>query len=147
MVAFVPSGHSKLKFFFNVSTPVGAGAKGSSRIDILLVQFCFVLLHHRGGAAGDAYRKVKQSGVCDDDLIAAIRAYQADKANMLVVDGLVSRARGTHFGPGPGPSLWTIVRMGGTLSIHTRPVWPRLDQHPKCSSELGQAVREALGAA
>jgi hypothetical protein len=32
------------------------------------------------------------------------------------------------------------------LRSHSFPIWPRLDQHPKCNGELGQAVREALGA-
>ena len=46
MVQFVPFGPAsqlKQKFFFNVSTPVGVGAKGSSRADILLVQYYFLL--------------------------------------------------------------------------------------------------------
>jgi hypothetical protein len=49
MVQFVPTGDLTHKFFFNVSTPVGAGAKGSSGADILLVQFYFVL-HRRSTA-------------------------------------------------------------------------------------------------
>lgn len=146
MVQFVPTGDPKQKFFFNVSTPVGAGAKGSSRADILLVQFYFVLKHGNGVKDGELYRKITLTGVCDDNLIAAIRAYQASHADRLVQDGLVSRAQGARFSAGSGWRLWTIVGMNIGLSAHCRPMWPRLDQHPKCGGELGQAVREALGA-
>jgi hypothetical protein len=146
MVQFVPCEHLKFKLFFNVSTPVGAGAKGSRRADILLVQFYFVLHHHADGPTGEAYRKVKLTGVCDGDLIAAIRAFQASHSDKLVVDGLVSRARGTHFGSDQGTNVWTIVRMGGGFWAYCLPLWPRIDRHPQCSGELGQAIREALGA-
>ena len=77
MVEFVPTGDLKQKFFFNVSTPVGAGARGSSRADILLVQYYFVLRQGPRSEDPESYQKVKLTGVCDDNLIAAIRAYQA----------------------------------------------------------------------
>lgn len=146
MVEFVPTGDLKQKFFFNVSTPVGAGAKGSSRADILLVQYYFVL--RRGSPAGDpeAYQKVKLTGVCDDALIAAIRAYQASHADRLVQDGLVSRAQGARFSAGAGWRYWSIIGMNFTFWIYLRSLWPRIDRFPKCNGELGQVIRDALGA-
>jgi hypothetical protein len=154
MVQFVPTADMRQKFFFNVSTPVGAGAKGSSRADILLVQFYFVLKQvgtldrplSMSRQDAELYRKVKLTGICDEDLIAAIRAYQASHADRVVQDGLVSRAQGTRFSAGPGWRVWTIVGMNFGLWTSCRPVWPRLDQHPKCDGQLGQAIREALGA-
>jgi hypothetical protein len=145
MVQFVPTGDLKQKFFFNVSSPVGDGAKGSSRVDILLVQFYFVL--KRDISNDGAYRKIALTGVCDDNLVAGIRAFQASHADRLVQDGLVSRAQGTRFSAGSGWRLWTIVGLNFGLWTHCRPMWPRLDQHPKCNAELGGAVRDALGAA
>ncbi|HUL09835.1 MAG TPA: hypothetical protein VLV76_26120 [Candidatus Acidoferrum sp.] len=145
MVEFVPTGDRKQKFIFNVSTPVGAGAKGSSRADILLVQFYFVL-HSNGVANADLYRKVSLTGVCDEALIAAIRAYQKFNAGQLVQDGLVSRAQGMRFNSGPGRPYWTIVGMNFGFLSYCSAVWPRLDQHPKCVGELGQVIREAVGA-
>jgi hypothetical protein len=146
VVQFVPTGDLKQKFFFNVSTPVGAGAKGSGRADILLVQFYFVLKQNTGGKDADLYRKISLTGVCDENLIAAIRAFQESHADRLVPDGLVSRAQGTRFGAGPGWRLWTIVGMNFGLLAQCSPVWPRLDQHPSCNAELGRAIREAVGA-
>jgi len=147
MAEFVPTGDLKQKFFFNVSTPVGAGAKGSSRADILLVQFYFVLKHDIDGKDSELYRKITLTGVCDENLIAAIRAFQASHADRLVQDSLVSRAQGTRFSAGPGWRFWTIVGMNFSLLAYGCPVWPRLDQHPKCrSGELGQAIRKAVGA-
>lgn len=146
MVQFVPTGDLKQKFFFNVSTPVGAGAMGSRRADIMLVQFYFVLKHNVRGKDAELYRKVKLTGICDENLIAAIRAYQASHADRLVQDGLVSRAQGSRFSAGSGWRRWTIVGMNFGFWTHCNPVWPRLDQHPYCSVELGQVVREALGA-
>jgi len=144
MVQFVPTGDLKQKFFFNISTPVGAGAKSSRRADILLVQFYFVLKHDI--RSDEAYRKIALTGVCDENLIAAIRAFQASHDDRLVQDGLVSRAQGTRFSAGSGWRLWTIVGLNFGLWTHCRPVWPRLDQHPRCNAELGGAIRDALGA-
>jgi hypothetical protein len=146
MVQFVSTGDLKQKFFFNVSTPVGAGAKASSRADILLVQFYFVLTQKNGGRGGQSHPSISLTGVCDANLIAAIRAFQGSHADRLVQDGLVSRALGTRFSAGPGWRLWTIVGLNFGLWAHCRPVWPRLDQHPSCNAELGGAIREALGA-
>lgn len=146
MVQFVPTGETKQKFFFNVSTPVGAGARGSNRADVLLVQFYFVLKHGVTMPGSDLYRKVKLSGICDDNLIAAIRFYQGSHADRVVQDGLVSRAQGTRFSAGSGWRMWTIVGMNFGFWTHCNPLWPRLDQHPACSSELGSVIRGALGA-
>jgi hypothetical protein len=147
MVEFVPTGDLKQKFFFNVSTPVGAGAKGSSRADILLVQYYFVLRQGWPAQDPEAYRKVRLTGVCDDDLIAAIRAYQASHADRLVQDGLVSRAQGARFSAGPGWRYWSIIGMNFTFWTYLRPLWPRIDRSPKCNGELGQVIRDLLGAA
>ena len=146
MVQFVSTGDPKQKFFFNVSTPVGAGAKGSGRADILLVQFYFVLSRESGAKGGDSYARIGLTGVCDENLIAAIRAFQGSHADRLVQDGLVSRAQGARFGGGPGWRYWTIVGMNFGLLARCSPVWPRLDKHPSCNGELGHAIREAVGA-
>jgi hypothetical protein len=145
MVEFVPTGDPKQKFIFNVSTPVGAGAKGSSRADILLVQFHFAILHPRDLEDAKLYRKISLTGVCDENLIAAIRALQRSHADRLVQDGLVSRAQGVRFSAGPAWRYWTIVGMNFAF-LGLCSLWPRLDQDPKCSQELGRAIREALGA-
>jgi hypothetical protein len=92
MVQFVPTGDLKHKFFFNVSTPVGAGAKGSNSADILLVQFYFMVRQPRDRKDAELYRRISLTGVCDENLIAAIRAFQRSHADRLTQDGLVSRA-------------------------------------------------------
>src|SRR5262245_4970266 len=130
MVDFVSAGNLRQKFFFNVNTPVGAGAKGSSPADILLVQFHFVLK----GQDAEAYKKIRLTGVCDDDLVAAIRAFQASHPDRLVQDGLVSRAHGKGFGAGSDWRLWTIVGINIGLWAVCQTLWPRIDKHPKCSS-------------
>ena len=140
MVDFVPAGSLRQKFFFNVSTPVGAGARGSRPADILLVQFYFVLKSQEA----ELYRKIRLTGACDDDLVAAIRAFQASHPDRLLQDGLVSRAQGAGFGAG---SVWTIVGMNFGMWAVCQTIWPRIDKHPKCSSgDLRQAIQQALGA-
>jgi hypothetical protein len=90
------------------------------------------------------YRRISLTGVCDENLIAAIRAFQRTHADRLAQDGLVSRAQGLRFSAGPAWHYWTIVGMNfgfsGLCSL-----WSRLDQHPGCSQELGRVIREALG--
>jgi len=146
VVQFVPTSDLKQKFFFNVSTPVGAGAKGSNRADILLVQFFFVLRQDFVDGNRDLYRKISMTGICDEDLIAAIRAYQASHADRLTQDGLVSRAQGARISGGPAWRTWTIVGMNFGFWAQCYSLWPRLDKHPKCNAELGRIVRETLGA-
>ena len=144
MVEFVPTGDPKQKFIFNVSTPVGAGARGSSRADILLVQFYFAIMSPRDLEDAKLYRKIKLTGVCDENLIAAIRAFQRSHPDRLAQDGLVSRAHGARFSAGATWRYWTIVGMNfaylGLCSL-----WPRLDQDSRCSQELGRIIRDALG--
>jgi hypothetical protein len=143
MVQFVPAGSLRQKFIFNVSTPVGVGARGSSRDDILLVQFYFLLKDKDS----DLYRKIKLTGICDEDLIAAIRTFQASRPDKLVQDGLVSRAQGKGFGAGSEWRVWTIVGMNFGFWTQCLTLWPRIDRHPKCNSgELRQAICQALGA-
>src|SRR6185312_4689246 len=128
MVEFVPTGDPKQKFIFNVSTPVGAGAKGSSRADILLVQFHFAILLPRDIEDAKLYRKISLTGVCDENLIAAIRAFQRSHADRLVQDGLAGMALLDHrwhefrlFG-----ALQSMAAAGPRPEVQSR-AWPR---HP-----------------
>src|SRR4029434_555581 len=104
------------------------------RADILLVQFYFVIRHPRDLEEAKLYRKISLTGVCDENLIAAIRAFQRSHADRLVQDGLVSRAQGTGFNAGAAWRYWTIVGMNFAFSGLCS-LWPRLDKDPRCSPE------------
>jgi len=142
MVHLVAAPGMKCKLFFNIDSPVGAGALRSAPADVMLVQFYFVLKQRSADDETDIYKSIRQTGVCDDNLIKAIRAYQGTHPDKLVQDGLVSRARGTHFDGG----VWTIVGLNTGIWAYSRRMWPRIDNHPNCNQELGRAIREALGA-
>jgi hypothetical protein len=49
-----------------------------------------------------------------------------------------------RFSAGPAWHYWTIVGMNFDISALCA-LWPRLDQHPLCSKELGRTIRDALG--
>jgi hypothetical protein len=142
MVHLVAARNIRSKLFFNIDTPVGLGARGSARDDVLLVQFYFVLKQGAADKETEIYKSIRQTGVCDENLIEAIRTYQGTVPEKLVQDGLVSRAQGTHFDGG----VWTIVGMNFGICVYCLPMWPRIDMHPKCDRELGRAIRDAVGA-
>jgi hypothetical protein len=142
MVHLVAAPSMKFKLFFNIDTPVGAGAIRSAPADVMLVQFYFVLKQGTAGGETEIYKSISQTGVCDDNLIKAIRAYQGTRPDRFVQDGLVSRAHGIHFDGG----VWTICGLSAGIWAYCERFWPRIDNHPKCDPQLGRAIKEALGA-
>lgn len=136
----------QIPMYLNVDTKVQKGAAASVE-DVLLVQF---LLRKIGDSAlpmdtdkKEAMRNVDPTGVCDDDTVNGITAFQRTIQQKLpgtIVDGKVSSAHGYSYGRG----VYTIVHLQVTLRRLFPKVWPRLQDFPDCPPVLKKRIAEVL---
>ena len=136
----------QLPVFFNVESRVEKGVAASTE-DVLLVQF---LLRKIGDSAlamdtdkKEAMRNVDPTGVCDDDTVNGITAFQRtiqQKFPGTIVDGKVSPARGYSYGRG----VFTIVHMQVTIRRLFPKVWPRLHDFKDCPPILQARIPVVL---
>lgn len=149
--AALSKGFTGMSFYFNLTTPVGKGYPNARVDDVSLVQFLFVV-----AAAGSkppppevakAWSQVKVTGRTDSATLAAIGAWQGFRRRQfgarLETDGIVSVAR-TASGFYAPETSYDIVHLNFVAVANTAPIWPRLDKDPRCTAELGAAVRLAL---
>ncbi len=145
VVAPRPS-NPQIPMFINIDSTVGKGMAASVE-DILLVQF---LLRKVGDSAlamdtdkKEAMRNVAPTGVCDDETVIGIKAFQESIQQKLpssAVDKKVSSAHGYSYGRG----VYTIVHLQVTVRRLFPKVWPRLQDFADCPPLLKKRVAEVL---
>lgn len=149
--AALSKGFSGMSFYFNLTKPVGKGYPNALVDDVSLVQFFFVV-----ASAGPkppppevakAWSQVKVTGRTDAATLAAISAWQGFRRRQfgarLETDGIVSVAL-TSSGFYAPETSYDIVHLNFVAVANTAPIWPRLDKDPRCTADLGAAVRLAL---
>src|SRR4029078_11402436 len=133
VVAPRPS-NPQIPMFINVDSRVEF--RGTAKVeDVLLVQF---LLRKIGDSVlpmdtdkKEAMRNVDPNGVCDEDTVNGIRAFQRtieQKLPETIVDGSVSSAHGYSYGRG----VYTMVHLQVTIRRLFPKVWPRLQDFKDC---------------
>ena len=147
-------GYGGLPFYFNLTTPVGKGYPNANADDVAFVQFCFVI-GNAGGAQlppasaelRKAWSPVKVTGQTDDATLAAISALQAYRRQRfgprIETDGIISvvPTASAYYSP---DSAYDLLVLNLTALLGTASIWPRIDKDPRCTADLGRAVRAAL---
>lgn len=149
--AALSKGFEGMSFFFNLTTPVGKGYPNARVDDVSLVQFFFVVANAGSkpppAEVQKAWSQVKVTGRTDAATLAAISAWQGFRRRQfgarIETDGIVSVARSASGFYAPTTS-YDIVHLNFVALFATSSVWPRLDKDPRCTTELGAAVRQVL---
>ena len=151
MVQFVATVGSPadMRFFFNLTRPVGRGYPNAPADDVSFVQFCFA----SGAPKGETdevrrtWSKVQVTGRMDDATQAAIDAWQAYRKTLYRgrydADGIVSVAPPSAFYARNTP--YTILVLNWMLLVDMPRIWPRVDKDVHCTPLLGTAIRKTLG--
>jgi hypothetical protein len=144
-------GFGGLPFYFNLTAPVGKGYPHANAEDVAFVQFCFVVgaaaKHKPPDAVVKAWSQVKVTGQTDDATLAAINAWQAFRRERfgarLETDGIVSvvPTASAYYAPG---AAYDIVHLNLVALVAIASIWPRIDKDPRCTPDLGRAIRAAL---
>jgi hypothetical protein len=154
MVEFVATAGSRvdMRFFFNLTSPVGRGYPNARSDDVSFVQLCFALLESRGIETPEIKRacdNVKVTGRMDGETQAAIDVWQAYRKTLFGrqydADGIISVAPPFAYYVRDTP--YEILTLNWTLMVDMEAVWPRVDRHPRCIPRLGTAIRTSLGLA
>ena len=136
-----------LPLFFNVDEGVGKRRPNRTE-DVLLVQFLIKAVIQKVPQGADVtmierMSKVPVNGLCDDATIDGILAVQEalKKRNPgVVVDGVISRARGYSY----GAAKWTIVWLNQGLRNDFPNIWPRLQDIRICPPALKSKLAKIL---
>lgn len=139
----------ELPIFFNVQGVVGAAPAQNMMEDVALVQFAFETMGKNPVATSKpefiaACKKVKVTGMIDQETIDAIRIFQAKQStDAAIVDGRVSPAKSGYF-YGPG-GMYAIVAINDALQNRFKDLWPRIDKLPGCPAVLVEMVERTVG--
>ena len=133
-------------FFWNIDANVGPGCPNKIE-DVHLVQLAYASAA-MNPALAPAERAVYAQvvvgapymGGANDPLTIAIRTHQKSRGG--TQDGHVS-----PIGPSGsyGPMSYMLIPLNNNIrNSVSNPCWPRIDQHPKCSPILKEAVKRQL---
>jgi hypothetical protein len=151
MVQFVATAgfSADIRFFFNLTRPVGRGYPNAPADDVSFVQLCFAAGAPGADESAEIKRvwgKVKVTGRMDGETQAAIDVWQAYRKTLFRrydADGIISVAPPSAFYARNTP--YEILVLNWILLVAARTVWPRVEKDPHCTPLLGRAIRTTLG--